>query len=109
MEAPVLTVSVVTPQSWAERQTIKRRRVPRSPGRRVITHSKLIDSKVQKSKQHLLQKAVETQKPQIKKLPANGLLLDPFQTFPIPTTPYVASMAQYCELYTRAKSPANLL
>lgn len=93
MQEPVLTLFITTPQSWAERHAIKRRRIPRSPKRHVVkiprrhSHPKMQD----------LQKAlVETRSP-VKKSPTNGLQLDPFQTFPIPTTPCVSSMAQYCE------------
>lgn len=98
MQDPVLTVSITTPQSWAQQQNaIKRRRIPRSPRRNVIT-LKHLDSKVRKAKEDLLQNAIEAQL-QIKKSPSNTLHLDPFQTFPIPTAGCVSQMAQYCKYF----------
>ncbi len=94
MHAPVLTVSITTPQSWAQQNAIKRRRVPRLPGRG-IADFKHLDPKARKAKEELLQQAVEGQI-QIKKSPTNGLLLDPFQTFPIPVAGHVGQMAQFC-------------
>ncbi|KAJ9602668.1 hypothetical protein H2200_012862 [Cladophialophora chaetospira] len=93
MQAPVLTVSITTPQSWAQQNTIKRRRVPRSP-RGSLANLKYLDPKVRKAKEELLQKAIDGQL-QMKKSPTNGLLLDPFQTFPIPIAGCVAQMAQF--------------
>ncbi|ETI21111.1 hypothetical protein G647_07455 [Cladophialophora carrionii CBS 160.54] len=93
MQAPVLTVSITTPQSWAQQNAIKRRRVMRSP-RRGIINLKHLDPKARKAKEEMLAKAVEGQL-QIKKSPTNGLLLDPFQTFPIPMAGCVSQMAQF--------------
>jgi hypothetical protein len=96
MQAPVLTVAITTPQSWAKQHAIiKRRRLQRSP-RSTIADLKHLDSKARKAKEELLQKAIEGQL-SIKKSPVNGLQLDPFQTFPIPTAGCVPQMAQYCE------------
>jgi hypothetical protein len=95
MQEPVLTVSITTPQSWAQQNAIKRRRVHRSP-RRNIVQLKHLDPKARKAKEDLLQKAIEGQL-QLKKSPTNGLLLDPFQTFPIPSAGCVSQMAQFCE------------
>ncbi|KIW33957.1 uncharacterized protein PV07_00768 [Cladophialophora immunda] len=93
MQDPVLTVSITTPQSWAQQNAIKRRRIPRSPRRNVIS-LKHLDPKVKKAKEEFLSKAIASQL-QIKRSPTNGLQLDPFQTLPIPSTGCVGSMAQY--------------
>jgi hypothetical protein len=95
MHDPILTVSVTTPQSWAQQNAIKRRRVQRLP-KRGITNLKQLDTKVRKAKEEFLQKAIQGQL-QIKKSPTHAQLLDPFQTFPIPTDACVSQMAQYCE------------
>lgn len=95
MQASVLTVSITTPQSWAQQNAIKHRRVHRSP-RRGLAHLKYLDPKVRKAKEDLLQKAIEGQL-QLKKSPTNGLILDPFQTFPIPMAGCVSQMAHFCE------------
>ncbi|EXJ74957.1 uncharacterized protein A1O5_01653 [Cladophialophora psammophila CBS 110553] len=93
MQEPVLTVSITTPQSWAQQNAIKRRRIPRSPRRNVIS-LKHLDPKVRRAKEEFLSKAIASQL-QIKKSPTNGLQLDPFQTLPIPSTGCVGNMAQY--------------
>ena len=94
MQEPILTLSITTPETWARRR-VKRRRVARSPRRNVV-QPKQLDPKIEPAKAELLQKAIEKQT-QIRKSPANGAFLDPFETFPIPTTPSVAGMAQYCQ------------
>ncbi|KIX08411.1 uncharacterized protein Z518_03067 [Rhinocladiella mackenziei CBS 650.93] len=89
MPEPVLALSITTPQSWAKRHTVKHRRPKRN-----VLHPNQLKFKIQGSKQQLLQMALAKQSP-IRKSPTNGLQLDPFQTYPIPTTTCVANMAQY--------------
>ena len=100
MGESVLTVAITTPQSWARQYAIKRRRVSQYP-RRNVADLKRLDLKARKAKEEDLQKAVEGQL-KIKRSPPNGLQLDPFQTFPIPTAGCVTQMAQYCECLDRS-------
>jgi hypothetical protein len=81
------------PHLLVDHHIIKRQR-PMQP------HSKSTNTKSNQKltpKQQLLLKIVQEQT-QLKKLksPANALSLDPFHTFPIPSNPHVAKLAQYC-------------
>jgi len=106
MQEPVLTLSILTPKSYAERANLKRSRLQQS--KKSPTSPRLgrghgakelpgleIETLKNKAEEALKRRAVG-RPVLLRKSPTNGHLLDPFETFPIQTTSCVARMAQFC-------------
>lgn len=94
----LLTLDIVTPKIWAERHASPTLELldagARSPHQLfkppVKPRSKALSDK------HLLLKRLLHTRTQIRNLPTNGSLLDPFHTLPIQSNPTVVHAAQYC-------------